>query len=789
MPALPTSSGTGDPAILEAVKLKTTDDALLAFFRQRTPPAPEPDKLRALAKDLGGDVPEADLAQAGLIAIGPAAVPILRQVANNVDESAAASRARTCLTSIEGAAGAQLVIHAARLLAARNPSGSTKALLDYLPYAENDEVFHEIEAALAVVAVQEGKPDKALLAALADKSALRRGTAAQVLCQVGGPAYYGPVRPLLKDSRPSVRLKVALGLVGSYDGEAIPVLIDLLADLSPKMRVQAEEYLTQLAGEWAVRGPAGNDLLSRQLRRDVWVAWWKQTDGEKLLDEFRLRTTSDEEWEQIQKLIGRLSDTSADVREAASRDLLTHGAKAAPLLRRAIARPENKGAPFATRVLETIEKDGIGPLPQAAPRLLGLRKPEGTVGALLAYLPFSESDAVTSQILDVLVSTGVVGGNADEVLVKALEDRMPIRRATAALALCRGGALKTLPAVRKLLKDTDTEVRFRAAQGLASAGDKDAVPVLIALLADLPADQVWEVEEFLGRIAGEKAPADAVTNDPASRKKALASWTAWWKENGDKVVLTRMDPLARELGFLIVVENWNPAKGRGRVLEVDPAGNIRWEVDNLFWPYDVQLLRGGNILVVEQQNRVTERDRTGKILWDKYYTNVFHCERLRNGHTFLACRNQLMEVDREGRAVFNHFYNTGTIVAARRFRDGSMAFVSYQGQYIRLDRAGKTVKTITLPWGGFSVNGATILPGDRVIVSVSNSNKVLEYDAEGKQVWEATVSVPLTPHRLANGHTLVPSNNNMSITELDRSGRIVKEMKGLPYRPYRVMTR
>jgi HEAT repeat protein len=378
-PALPTSGGTGDPAILEAVKLKTTDDTLLDFFRKRTPPAPELEKISALARNLGSDkVSEADGAQAALISIGPAAVPILRLVANNIDE-AAAPRARTCLGAIEGPAGAQLAVHAARLLAARKPEGASKVLLDYLPYAENDDVFNEIEAALVVVAVRDGKPDKALFTALKDPSALRRGTAAQVLCSLGG-SHFPAVRPLLEDPRPSVRLKVALGLVGSYDGEAIPVLIDLLADLSPKMRVQAEEYLTQLAGEWAVRGPAGNDVLSRKLRRDVWAAWWKETDGEKLLDEFRLRTSSDEEWEQMQGLVRKLADPSAEVRESATRDLLAYGTKAAPLLRRAITQVDNKATPFATRVLETIEKDGPNPLPGAAPAYWGCagrREPSG----------------------------------------------------------------------------------------------------------------------------------------------------------------------------------------------------------------------------------------------------------------------------------------------------------------------------------------------------------------------------------------------------------------------------
>ena len=85
-----------------------------------------------------------------------------------------------------------------------------------------------------------------------------------------------------------------------------------------------------------------------------------------------------------------------------------------------------------------------------------------------------------------------------------------------------------------------------------------------------------------------------------------------------------------ERGVYLLVEQYNPAIGRGRVLEVDANGKVRWEVRGLDFPWDAQVLRNGNILVVEQQNRVSERDRTGKVVgMDRYYGSVFHAERLR----------------------------------------------------------------------------------------------------------------------------------------------------------------
>src|SRR5262249_38877716 len=150
---------------------------------------------------------------------------------------------------------------------------------------------------------------------------------------------------------------------------------------------------------------------------------------------------------------------------------------------------------------EAIEKDAPNPLPAAAPRLLALRKPEGTVEALLAYLPATESDDAAEQIIDVLGGAGVRGGKADEALVRALEDKVALRRSAAAVALIRGRAEEHYDKVRKLLKDRDTDVRLSAARSLAGVGERNAVPVLIALLGDLPLEKVFAVEDMLAQLA------------------------------------------------------------------------------------------------------------------------------------------------------------------------------------------------------------------------------------------------------------------------------------------------
>jgi HEAT repeat protein len=777
-----------DVQMLKGAHLGVTGPALLDFFRKRCPPAPERKWIAERVKQLSDKTAPVREAAAGeLVSLGPAAVPRLRQAANHLDDPISSACARQCLQQIEGIDGANLVVAAVRQLALQKPPGTAEVLLAYLPFADNPHVVQEVETALGVAALREGTIDPGLLAALKDPVPARRGAAAAVLCKLGG-AGLAAVRPLLQDPRPSVRLRAALGLLGTYDAEAVPVLIDLLADLPPEQRKPAEDYLNELAGEWKVVGPPGNDAVSGRLRREAWAAWWRQTDGTHLLEEFRKRTLTDDQRAEVLALLAKLADASEEEREKATADFITWGPRIAPLLRQVANQgPPHVGA-FAARCLESLGKEQPS-LPTASARLLALRRPPGTLEALLAYLPYADSDAMAAQVLDLLPRLGCPEGKAEPVLIAALADKVPCRRMAAARTLCQaiGGhqpPREQLLAVRKLLQDEDREVRFQTARALANINDKDAIPVLIALLGELPLEQGWEVEDYLMLLAGDRAPTVALADD-ASRAAVRDAWKRWWRENGPGLDLAKVDP-ERRSGSFLVVENFNPTGGRGRVLELNAAGKVRWQIDNLNFPWDAEVLPGGKVLVIEQNQRLSERYRKGPVAWEKLFANVFTCQGLRNGHIFLACRTHLFELDPAGKTVFTWSSPNGTILAARRLRDGQTAFVTYQGVYVRLDAAGKPAKTFQLPFQNFGLGGADVAAGDCVVVSVQNLNKVMEYGPDGKVRWQAEVLAPGIPHRLANGQTLVPSNHNTRLVRLDATGKIVSELKDLSFRPFRV---
>src|SRR5262249_54039341 len=163
-----------------------------------------------------------------------------------------------------------------------------------------------------------------------------------------------------------------------------------------------------------------------------------------------------------------------------------------------------------------------------AARLLALRKPDGASKALLDYIPFAEQEYLAAEIRTALAALAVRDGKPDPVVVEALADRQAARRAPAGRGVTRAGADRKRPALHKLLQAPAPRVRLLVGLALTLAREKQAVPVLIALLDELPAEQLGEVEDVLCTLAGDKAPESSGTS-AEERKKYRAAWDAWYR--------------------------------------------------------------------------------------------------------------------------------------------------------------------------------------------------------------------------------------------------------------------
>jgi PQQ-like domain len=93
---------------------------------------------------------------------------------------------------------------------------------------------------------------------------------------------------------------------------------------------------------------------------------------------------------------------------------------------------------------------------------------------------------------------------------------------------------------------------------------------------------------------------------------------------------------------------------------------------------------------------------------------------------------------------------------------------------VLLDASGKEIKRFGVPGAFANVQhfGNIDVNSKGHIIFVQNANLVVEYDPDGKQVWQASVANPVRATRLANGNTLVASLTG-GVTELDKMGQIV----------------
>jgi HEAT repeat protein len=511
-------------------------------------------------------------------------------------------------------------------------------------------------------------------------------------------------------------------------------------------------------------------------------------DGPSLLAFFRARTLSPEEQARLGKAVRLLGDDSFEVREKATADLLKAGRTALPFLRNAVADPDVEIVRRVQACLDDIELSRTAPLVMAAARVLGERKPVEAAEVILAYLPFSDEEMVDEALIAALRVVAVQDGKPATALLAALKDKIPVRRAAAAQILGRLLKPEERQPVVRLLEDQEPRVRFEAAVALTSAGERLAVPVLLTLLSDGPAALAWQSEELLYRLAADAAPntsLGAATQE--ERQKCREDWEKWWKTQGAKVDLTRLEQAEPYRGLTIVCE-YDGSAGGGRVCELGKDGKVHWEVGGLQGPNDVQLLPGGRILVAERNGgQVCERDRQGRILWKYAAVSPIACQRLPGGNTLIATFNDLLEVTPEGKTVHSLKHRSG-FRHALRLRNGHVVFVASNGEIGELDAKWDTVRTITpKEWGNGAGYWASIepLPGGRYLVVYGGSSKIVEVDAKGAIVWQCNQASPVFATRLRNGNTLIACFENKSVVEVDRDGKEVGKLT-LQGRPFTV---
>lgn len=496
--------------------------------------------------------------------------------------------------------------------------------------------------------------------------------------------------------------------------------------------------------------------------------------GPDLVRYLRDRTLSKEQQDQLAARVQQLGDSSYSVRVQATSQLIKAGELARPFLVEVLKNPASnlELTRRAELCLRQITTNPDAPHLAAVIRLLGVRKPSDGAAVLIGFLPFATDAEVLASAQETLNVLAMRDNEPEPAIVSALKDPRPHLRGAAAESLVRGGGLPQKNLVEPLLRDPQPSVRFQVALALVARRDRDAVPELIKSLGTLPAEQTWAAEELLHRLAGDQGPKDWVA--PGTGVKVQAQWQTWWTKNQSSVDLAKLDELPKVQGFTVIAQL---GKGvGGKIVELGPNKEVRWHIDNVQYPVDAHVVGPNRVLIAEYiARRVTERDFQGKIHWERQIDLPIGCQRLPGNKTFIASRRQLVILDAAGKEVFTHQAQNTTIAAATVGPDGHVYLVSSTGLFQKLSPEGREVKSFQV--GPMYTLGANIdvLPAGRILVPQYRENRVAEYDASGKVVWEAKMNLPTSAVRLSNGNTLVTMGTQMRVVEINRQGQVVWE--------------
>jgi len=505
------------------------------------------------------------------------------------------------------------------------------------------------------------------------------------------------------------------------------------------------------------------------------------TDADKVIGYLREQTLTEAAREKYLPLIQQLGDKAFRKREEASRKLIEAGPVVMPLLREASNSTDREISSRARRCLSEMEASPKRDLPLIAARYLVRLRHEKAVEVLLAYIPTVEEETYRNDLLQGLLTVGVSGKYAHPMLVKCLDDNDAGKRALAAQLLlnCEDSAIRKK--LRERLKDKDPDVRFPVALSLAQKADRDAIPVLIDLIAESKHTTVWQqAEETLYTLGGDNAPhVETGDGTDEDRKKIRSAWQTWWKERGSQLLLGQKEEYPTDVAVVADTE--------GRVFEWKPEGKPRFDISDLTMPVDAHVLPGNRVLIADQSSRlVTERDFSGKVLWEKVCEDgPVTIQRLPNGNTYIATMQRVLEVRRDGQEVYSYPLpvDDDYLCDSNRLADGTIGIITFQGKFIVMSPMGKVLTTKEMGIRG----SVEALPNGHFLVSRvapdGGTGSVAEVDTSGDISWEIKVPGMWFGTRTPDGGAIIAMKKQKKMIKVDSNGKTLweKDIDGQPH--------
>jgi hypothetical protein len=752
---------------------------LIPLFKGRSSSIPAKANIEKLIAQLINGNPEEKLAaKKDLICMGDYVISTLKKASGEILDPSSEKNLKDCIELLEGKGSENLISSALKVIASEGKTESSEVLFAYLPFAAEEILRNECESTLRALFTTSGTVFEKTLT---DPNPYKRAVAAEILVRKGNPKQISMAKALLNDTSSLVRTRLVLAFLEQKDRIAMPTALKLLSSDSKDTSTLIETALVTLAGELAIQGPKNDDSISRSINQAAWGGWWKSINEQDLLSVLRESTAPMAMIAEADKIF---KDNNIELikKHINSKSFKSNPAMQAFLLNRAA---------FDMNIAKLIEPDSnaiklllqSNQVTPALIRLITLVRPANAIEIILAYIPSCNDDNIQNLLGECLGLYLNDQNTIHPALIAASTSSIEEIRTFAGRVLAQSPNEIAQKTCTTLLSDSSIRVRFEVARESIKNQNKSAIPALIELMTKVPAEKVEAIDQTLRAIAKDKSPESK--ND--SKVDAVA-WNTWWQKEGTQLVLTPGLKNQEALKNFLVVESFNQEKKSGRVFLITPSGKTLWEIANLSNPTDALLLPNNKILITEQgANRITERDTKGNISWEKSATNPFLSQRLSNGNIFIASRNKIVEVGRNGNEIFSFSYPNETILAACKTRTNEYALLSYNGVFLKLDSKGNEVSKSRIPFPtNFGINGGAITQNDRVLVSIPTLNKIMEFNFSGQATWESTITMPGIPTKLPNGNVVAPSLNGSKIVEIQMDGKIIYESAPNSYRSIKI---
>lgn len=749
----------------------------IIFLENRAGLPPTKEDLDTWIRELADSAPNTrQKACQKLVNAGDYSIWHLENLKNNATDSANSKNARECLDLILGNQATRLVEISLRLASQDSQSRAGLAILGYAPYAPNDQILEETSAALKNWAGQSEHAKEILSGAISQSHPRKRAMAGALLIQKKW-ASDEQILKLLADSSEQVSSMATLALLKQMDKRAIPQALKAFETATPENAKRIEDTLMAIAGEWSVQGPLPTDQLSQKIRQSIWEAWWKNIQSRDLLAPVRLATISPEKTITIRSMVSKMISEGTELTKPSLENLSP--AEAGFLLN--LANNSKKVESATAKVIGELEKIARKQeVTTALIQLIELSQPEDAANTLIQYASSCPDEETLEQLKSVLNKDPKKTIACERVLKN---NNSPESSKAFALELISPES-EPFREIQAKIHEKSAVLKIAYAKVMFPKEPYECAKLILETCKELPNLKAsWLMNWMAGQI--ENTTTEINTESPEETVKTIERLGTWFEANKGKIQLIKSSS-SRLLNPILLVENMNPEKKSGRVLLLGGKGGVVWEIINLNSPNDAKFNQGRVLISEAGNNRVTERDIRGNILWEKQIQNPFYVQKTSNGNIFIAARNEIVELDSKGKEIFKHSVSGQTILAARKSGPTEYQVLQYSGNLAKINSKGSELSKVIIPFPtNFGLNGATLLADGKILVSIPTINKIMEFSDRGNLLHEYDSTAPGIATRNMDGTILTSNLQANKLVKIRRDGKVLWETAPGKFKPFK----